>query len=112
MTKEETLKSLFDAKSYNEACNYFFKNFLISHEWGEFKFDFDLDYHHEINQVQYESEGDGNPCHIVFSLKTKDSALLYFMLEGIYSSWDNIQWDTEVSLVEPKEVTVIQYNKV
>lgn len=36
-------------------------------------------------------------------------AILYFKKTGNYNSHDGVEWDEEISIVEPTEVTIIQF---
>ena len=58
------------------------------------------------------SEGDGADMFLTFKITDKETGKIgYLEYNGRYSSWDSSFYD-ERYIVEPKEVTVIQYNRV
>ena len=58
------------------------------------------------------SEGDGADMFLTFKITDKETEKIgYLEYNGRYSSWDSSFYD-ERYIVEPKEVTVIQYNRV
>lgn len=66
-----------------------------------------------VEQVsQRGSEGDGADMFLTFKITDKETGKIgYLEYNGRYSSWDSSFYD-ERYIVEPKEVTVIQYNRV
>ena len=58
------------------------------------------------------SEGDGADMFLTFKITDKETGKIGFLeYNGRYSSWNSSFYD-ERYIVEPKEVTVIQYNRV
>lgn len=58
------------------------------------------------------SEGDGADMFLTFKITNKETGKIgYLEYSGRYSSWDSSYYD-ERYMVEPEEVTVIQYNRV
>lgn len=58
------------------------------------------------------SEGDGAEMFLTFKITNKETGKIgYLEYSGRYSSWDSSYYD-ESYMVEPEEVTVIQYNRV
>lgn len=58
------------------------------------------------------SEGDGAEMFLTFKITNKETGKIgYLEYSGRYSSWDSSYYD-ERYMVEPEEVTVIQYNRV
>lgn len=58
------------------------------------------------------SEGDGAEMFLTFKITNKETGKIgYLEYSGRYSSWDSSYYD-ERYIVEPEEVTVIQYNRV
>lgn len=58
------------------------------------------------------SEGDGAEMFLTFKITNKETGKIgYLEYSGRYSSWDSSYYD-EYYVVQPKEVTVIQYNRV
>lgn len=58
------------------------------------------------------SEGDGADMFLTFKITDKETGKIgYLEYSGRYSSWDSSYYD-ERYIVEPEEVTVIQYNRV
>lgn len=66
-----------------------------------------------VEQVsQRGSEGDGAEMFLTFKITNKETGKIgYLEYSGRYSSWDSSYYD-ERYMVEPEEVTVIQYNRV
>lgn len=66
-----------------------------------------------VEQVsQRGSEGDGAEMFLTFKITNKGTGNIgYLEYNGRYSSWDSSYYD-ECYVVQPKEVTVIQYNRV
>ena len=58
------------------------------------------------------SEGDGAEMFLTFKITNKETGKIgYLEYSGRHSSWDSSYYD-ERYMVEPEEVTVIQYNRV
>lgn len=66
------------------------------------------------NQEQVGGEGEGDHYHIVFSITNKDTSEKVFMkIDGYYSSWEGTDfYGNEPYLVEPKNKTIVVYEKV
>ena len=57
-------------------------------------------------------EGDGADMFLTFKITNKETGNIgYLEYSGRYSSWDSSYYD-EYYAVQPKEVTVIQYNRI
>jgi len=55
-------------------------------------------------------EGAGEKTWVVYSLKDNETnEVIYFKLNGWYDSWNGSEWDGEIEIVEPVEVTVIEW---
>jgi hypothetical protein len=63
----------------------------------------------EFVQLWYHSEGDGNPCFSVVSFKLDGKHLGDVRFTGTYSSWDDTEWDDELTLVEARQVVTTVY---
>lgn len=58
------------------------------------------------------SEGDGADMFLTFKITDKETNTVgYLEYSGRYSSWDSSMYD-ERYVVQPEEVTIIQYNRV
>lgn len=58
------------------------------------------------------AEGDGAEMYLTFKITNKETGNIgYLEYSGRYSSWDSSYYD-ECYVVEPEEVTVIQYNRI
>jgi len=68
-------------------------------------------YERKVKCVKYfGGEGMGDTRYIVFKLDTPEGDV-YLEFHGSYDSWNGTEW-YEAYLVEPREVTVIEYHKV
>jgi len=55
-------------------------------------------------------EGSGEKTWVVYSLKDDETdEVIYFKLNGWYNSWNGTEWDAEIEIVKPVEVTVIKW---
>jgi hypothetical protein len=116
-------------KNYSEAKTAVLtdtKGFLISYlqahdksltEWYNGYYYLDGDHNLfgiKVNSVLQEggNEGGGENVEWVYSITDVDGIILkHFRLNGFYGSYSGIEWDepSEIEIVEPREVTVIQY---
>ncbi len=60
-------------------------------------------YYTDVETVDEENYGDGNPIYHVYSFKEH-----YIKLSGTYSSWTDTYYN-KIEFVEPKQVLVTQY---
>lgn len=56
-------------------------------------------------------EGMGDTMWKVFSVTSEDETF-YFKLKGYYDSWNGTDWDGDIKIVEPREITVIVWDAV
>ncbi len=68
-------------------------------------------YERKVKCVEsFGGEGMGDTRYIVFKLDTPEGDV-YLEFIGCYDSWNGTEWQ-EAYIVEPKEVTIIEYHKV
>jgi hypothetical protein len=63
----------------------------------------------DAEELEYESEGDGNPCYSVVKFSLGGQVLGMVRFTGTFSSWDSTEWDDEMTLVEPRQVVTTVY---
>lgn len=98
--EEVTFEDVFSPETYDYTLESFFYNPTESDKYI-------------VEQVSNRgSEGDGAGMFITFKIIDKEYENTgYLEYSGRYSSWDSSSYD-ERYVVEPEEVTVIQYNRI
>lgn len=62
----------------------------------------------EVVQSDGGGEGEGENVDWVFEIACGDLAV-YFNITGFYTSEEGVEWDDDITIVEPREVVVTQY---
>ena len=64
----------------------------------------------ELEQVDYEDDGDGNETRAVIEIKVDGESLGFVRILGMYSSWDSTEWyEDEIKIVEARQVVMTTY---
>jgi len=95
------------ASKYDEGNTYFngytLEEYIGDYENSEYKFR-GVDY--------FGGEGQGDSMWKVFEIKNKQTnEVVNFRVSAWYDSWDGAEWDGEIEIVEPVEVTVIEWKR-
>jgi hypothetical protein len=65
-----------------------------------------------IQEIEhFGGEGQGDEMWKVFSISKDGEKDAYFRVQGFYNSWNGTEWNYEIDLVQPYEVTVTQWRK-
>ena len=54
-------------------------------------------------------EGQGDEMWAVYAIKKENLKEIYVRVSGYYDSWNGTEWNGELEVVEPKNVTVVQW---
>jgi len=90
---------------YDEG-NTFFDGYTLEECIGDYE-----NSEYKFREVEhFGGEGQGDSMWKVFEIKNKQTnEVVNFRVRGWYNSWNGTEWDGEIEIVKPVEVTVIKW---